>query len=146
MANPGIVRPVSGQGMEGVPRDLSVQRENAGYIAPGQSVRRYVGKVPLTAVAQTIPLMTPPAGKTYLITDLYLSTNDVTPVEFSLVVNGVSVLFANVRGDTAPLTENSIETQIDVPQGQALSIVMPADNAKVGYFMIGGIEQSIGSG
>jgi len=128
------------------PHDGCVQRENAGFLAPGQTKVSVSGKVPLTGSTQNLPLPTPPAGKIWLITDLGLSHDDITALEFRIQVGGIDVFRWPVKGDTAPLVLQQLETQVDVPAGQAAQIVLPADNGKNAYFFLLGVQQSIGNG
>ena len=128
------------------PHDGCVQRENAGFLAPMQTKITVSGKIPLTGSTQTMPLPTPPAGKIWCVTELLLTHDDITALEFKLQSGGVDVFRWPVKGDTAPFITQGIETQIDLPQGNTPQIVFPADNGKNAYFLISGVQQDIGNG
>jgi hypothetical protein len=128
------------------PHDGCVQRENAGFLAPGQTKLTVSGKVPLTASTQTIPLPTPPPGKIWLLTEVLWSHDDITALEFKLQSGGIDVLRWPVKGDTAPFILQAIETQVDFPAGNVPQLILPADNGKNAYFLIAGVIQNIGNG
>jgi hypothetical protein len=129
-----------------IPVDGSVQRENAGFLAPGQTKINISGKIPLTGGVQTFPLPTPPTGKVWLVTDVMLSHDDITALEYRVQSGGIDIFRWPVKGDTAPFIAPNMETQWDFPQGNVPQVLLPADNGKNAYLALNGIQQDIGNG
>lgn len=127
------------------PHDGCVQRENAGFLAPAQTKLTVSGKVSIASGA-TVALPTPPQGKSWFITDLDLSHDSTVAVEMTIKTGGVSVFDWPVKGDTAPFIGHNLETQIDLPQGNAGQLVMGSNAATNSYFYLTGIQQAIGNG
>ncbi len=117
-------------------------RVSAGGAAPGQSIKTFVGKVALSASAPTTqPLYTVTAGKSLLITDVFISHDSATVLDTRLQANSVDLIRAPIKGDTAPLTLMGIESQPTAVSGAALQIVWPiAAGAPNGFFFVAGIE------
>jgi hypothetical protein len=131
--------------------DGSVQRENAGFFAPGQApIKMNLDKILMT-VSLTIPLLTTPANKSFTITDLYLSHDAATPLRIALLVgttpgNAVPIFSGPVKGDTAPIQGVGQETQFDVPAGCTLYLTWAASAGTNLYANIAGCQQAIGAG
>jgi len=107
------------------PLDGTVQRENAGFIGPGQTkVAVNLDKLSINAAAILVPLLTVPAGKSFQITDLWISHDGTSAVRMGLQIgvgtNAVTIFSFPIKGDTAPLQLPGIETQEDVPAGSTL--------------------------
>ena len=129
-----------------LPIDGCVQRENAGFLAPGQTkISVNVDNVSI-ATGASVPLPTPPAGKVWLIGDLYVSHDSNVAVRCALTVGGITVWSAPVKGDTAPVELPGMETQIDVPQGQASVLAFGGNAGTHGYANLQGWQQGIGVG
>lgn len=118
-------------------------RQNAGFTAPGQSIKNYTGSFPTSAtVVTTVPLETVTAGKTYVITDIYISANNATPFEIRIQANGVDIFRGWLKGDTAPISLAGLESQPNASAGQAVTILLPiVSTAPQVSFFIGGFEQ-----
>lgn len=127
-----------------IPVDGCVQRENAGFLAPQQTMIRVSGKVSINGGA-TVPLPTPPQGKIWLLTDILLSHDGTAAVEFKINVGNVPIFDWPVKGDTAPFNTPNIETQFDIPQSNTSQLVMGSLAAN-GYFALAGVQQDIGNG
>jgi len=128
------------------PADGTVQRENCGFIAPGQSALNWNIDNVSIASAVNIALCTVPVGKTLLLTDIYMSHDSTVAIRFALTANGVTLWSSPVKGDTAPTEYPGIETQIVVPQGQTLILTMGSNASTHGFVNISAIQQAIGIG
>lgn len=141
--SPGVIGSPAGQASSTTPAQGSVQRVNAGAAAAGQTLKAFTGKVSLsTTVTTATPLENVTAGKTFYVTDLYLSIDTNTPSDVRLQAAGSDIFRCVVKGDTAPIQMPGIETQPNASSGQAVQIlwpVMPA--ASNGYFYVAGFEQ-----
>lgn len=147
-------RAVRGQCEEAVPRDGTVSRESGGYTSPGQSVRNVNGAVTLGSGTTTVPLcaapQTSPNAKMLMVTDIYLSTNDTTAVEFKLQAvvgaTAVTIMDFSVIGSTGQVQLSGMEQPCNVPPGAGLQLVVGADLAKIAYFVLGIVQQDVGVG
>jgi hypothetical protein len=148
-----IPRAVEGYATEQSCRDGSVQRENCGFIAPGQSAFTIAGIYAIGAGnSLTTPLAQVPVGKVLLITDIYLWYDTAVQQHVKLTAGTASgsalPIFASVpKGDTAPIELPGIETQPAVLPGQTLWFVIDTCTAATNvYLTISGIEQNFGIG
>lgn len=118
-------------------------RTNAGFAAPGQTIKNYTGTITSSAsVATTVTLETVTTGKTYVITDIYISSNTATQFEARVQANGVDVFRGWCKGDTAPISLAGIESQPNASSGQAVTLLLPAiAGAPIVSFFFGGLEQ-----
>lgn len=119
-----------------------VLRQNAGFSAPGQSIKNYTGSVSTSASTPTIvPLETVTAGKTYVVTDIYISSNTSTQFEARIQANGVDIFRGWCKGDTSPIALAGIESQPNASSGQAVTLLLPsvAGGPLVSFFL-GGFE------
>lgn len=119
-----------------------VLRVNAGFVAPGQTVKNYTGKIATSAtVATTVTLETVTAGKTYFMTDLFWGYDDNVAHDTRMQAAGVDIFRWAVKGDTAPLQASGMETQPNASAGQVVTILLPVcTGAPNFYFYVGGIE------
>lgn len=128
--------------VQSYPQTGAVQRVNAGGMAPGQTAKQYTGKIALSnSVITTITLETVTAGKTFYITDLYLSADGTQVMDMRLQAAGVDIFRAIVKGDTAPLQMAGIETQPFGAAGQVVTLVFPVTTNVNGYYAVFGYEQ-----
>jgi hypothetical protein len=127
------------------PHDGCVQRENAGFLAPGQTKVTVSGKVSIASGA-TVPLPTPPQGKIWLLTEILWTHDSTVALEYKLQTGGVTILDWPVKGDTSPFITQGIETQFDIPQGNTPQLVMASNASTNGYFVMAGVQQDIGNG
>lgn len=126
-----------------IPTTASVQRVNAGFSAPGQTIKNYVGSVQASAtVPVTVTLETVTAGKIYIITDIYISANSSTPFEARIQSNGTDIFRAWCKGDTSPIEMSGIESQPNASAGQVVTLLIPTiAGAPLVAFFLGGMEQ-----
>ncbi len=116
------------------------QRVTAGAAAPGQALKSYVGKVALSASAPTT--VTLETGKTFYITDIFLSHDSAAVVDTRIQAAGVDIFRAPVKGDTAPVQMAGMETQPSAQAGQAVTILYPVTAGPPNaYFLVSGMEQ-----
>lgn len=124
----------------------SVQKVSAGGAAQGQSLKQFTGKIALLNPGPTLQaLYTVTAGKTFYVTDLFVSHDSNAVVELHLQTSGgVDGFRAPVKGDTAPLQMPGIETQPQFAAGQAVQLrwetTVPAATPNA-YFFVAGFEQ-----
>jgi hypothetical protein len=118
-------------------------KTNAGSVAVGQSLKTFVGKVALSAsVPTTVTLETVTLGKTFFLTDLFLSHDSAVVIDTRVQANGVDIFRAPIKGDTAPASLTGIESQPSAAAGQLLTILYPATAGPPnGYFNLSGFEQ-----
>jgi len=118
-------------------------RTNAGFSAPGQTIKNYTGSVQASpSVATTVPLETVTAGKTYVLTDIYISSNTSTQFEARIQANGVDVFRGWCKGDTSPISLAGIESQPNGSSGQVITLLLPAvAGSPFISFFLGGLEQ-----
>ena len=118
-------------------------KTNAGFSAPGQTIKNYTGSITSSAsVATTVPLETVTAGKTYVLTDIYISSNTATQFEARIQANGVDIFRGWCKGDTSPISLAGIESQPNASSGQVVTLLIPviAGSPQVSFFL-GGLEQ-----
>ena len=138
MAKSSIVELVDDQGNPNF-----VMKTNAGSVAPGQTLKTFVAKVALSAtVPTTVTLETVTAGKTFYLTDVYLSHDSAQVIDTRIQANGVDILRAPIKGDTAPLQMTGIESQPSVASGQLLTVLYPITATPPNaYLNVCGFEQ-----
>jgi hypothetical protein len=131
----------------GNPVRLSVLKVNAGFMAPGQSAKQFVGKQATSTTAPvTVPLSTVTTGKTFYITDLLITTDSAqgasTTVDVRIQGAGTDV-FRSGCHNLAPIDMTGIETQPWATSGQAVTLLLPQTSAGVVnvWFNIWGFEQ-----
>ncbi len=142
-------RQIQGVAQEAGIRDGSIQRETAGFVAPGQSALTLTGSYTLsTTGVTTIPLHSVPAGKIFCITDIALAYNTASQYDMQLQSGSIPIFRQVVKGDTAPLEMPGIETPPVVLGGQTLNLVLPsnASTSTIYDFVISGFQQDIGIG
>lgn len=150
--------PASQQQLGEVPVDGSVQRANAGYAAPGQSVLGYnIDQVSVDAGAVVIPLYSPAPGEIFFVTDINLSHSLTAGlVRFALVVgtgvvggvvtNGVTVWSSPCRGANDAIQLAGLESQPSCAAGLTMYLVASQlATAKI-YGNLGGVAQGAGVG
>jgi len=122
---------------------LYTQRFSAGAGALGQALKTYAGKQALSAVGVTsIPLETVTAGKTFFITDIYISHDSALVLDAQITAAGTRIFGGPCKGDTAPIQMPGMETQPSASSGQAVALVLPiAAGPPNVYFYIAGYEQ-----
>jgi len=115
-------------------------RVNAGAAGIGQTLKSYVGTVSI-ATGATVPLETVSTGKSFIITDIYISGNTAT--QFSVTINaaGTPIFQGFAKGDTGPIGLTGIETGPSAPSGTAVSLVLGAAATTTAAFMVSGYEQ-----
>lgn len=125
------------------PTPLSVQRMNAGFSAPGQTIKNYTGSIASSAsVAVSVPLETVTTGKIYIITDIYISANTSNQFEARIQANGTDIFRGWCKGDTSPINLAGLESQPNASAGQSVNLLVPAiAGAPFVSFYIGGMEQ-----
>ncbi len=119
-------------------------RTNAGFTAPGQTLKNYTGKQALSAsLTTTITLETVTTGKIYIITDIYMTTDTATLVpDVQIQAAGIPIFRGVIKGDTAPISLPGMESQPNASSAQLVQIVVPAVVGPPNfYFFIGGFEQ-----
>ncbi len=122
--------------------DNATQRVTAGPAAVGMAVKTFTGKQLLSSGGQTITnVYTVTAGKTFYITDMYLSADGAAIMDTQIQANGVNIVRWPVKGDTSPLEASGIESQPSIAGGQPLTIVWPATLNANGFYNIFGYEQ-----
>ena len=138
MARSPIVELVDDQGNSNY-----VVKVNAGSVAPGQTLKTFVGKIALSAtVPTTVTLETVTAGKTFYLTDVYLSHDSAAVIDTRVQANGVDIMRAPIKGDTAPLQMTGIESQPSAASGQLVTILYPITAGPPNaFFNVYGFEQ-----
>ena len=109
----------------------NIVKTNAGYLAPGQTNVSTTGQVAtLTTGAKTVPLRTVTAGKTYMMTDLYVFCDVAAnaPLLIQVQVAGTTV-FYGYCSQNAPLAMPGIETQINGAAGQQVNLILAQTTA-----------------
>jgi len=132
-------------GVPGAPSPTtgSVQRVNAGFSAPGQTIKNYTGSVATSAtVPTTVTLETVTAGKIYVLTDIYISANSATQFEARIQAAGTDIFRGWCKGDTSPIEMAGIESQPNASAGQIVTLLLPIiTGAPLISFFLGGFEQ-----
>lgn len=120
----------------------STFRMSAGGPAPGQAIKFYNGKVATsTSVVTTIALETVPAGKTFYITDLYMTNDQATLIDVQVQSGGINIFRAACR-DIAPIQMAGIESQPSCPSASQVNIVLPITTSIQNFwFFASGMEQ-----
>jgi len=118
-------------------------RQNAGFSAPGQSIKNYTGNVATSASVNTVvTLETVTTGKLYVITDIVVSANNTVVFLFRIQASNVDIFTAFIKGDTAPLSIVGLESQPNASAGQTVTLLIPPiTGAPTLAFYIGGFEQ-----
>lgn len=136
-----------GQDTAGNPvRMGSVMKTNAGFLAPGQTAKQYVGKqATSTTAATTVTMETVTAGKNYYITDILIATDAAsgaaTTVDVRLQAAGVDI-FREGCHNLTPISAPGIETQPFATAGQSVTLLLPITNPVVNvWFNVYGFEQ-----
>ena len=97
--------------------NTSVQRVSAGFMAPGQVAKQLAGNLVTTSNGATVTIDTVTTGKTFYITDVVVTSNVSTPLDFQIQSAGV-VIFESHVSSTAPINAEGIETQPFATSGQ----------------------------
>jgi hypothetical protein len=126
----------------GTPTSTAVQRVSAGFMAPGQTAKTYTGKqVSSTTVATSVALETVTAGKTYYITDIYLTTDATIIQDVKIRAAGVTIFNAGVQSN-GPVDMAGMETQPYGTTGQLVDLYLPITAAVQNFwYFISGFEQ-----
>jgi hypothetical protein len=154
MATTANVQASLNASMEVVPSimvDGSVSRANSGYIAPGQSAVKFNLDAISLSTARTVPLFICPANKNLTLTDIYISHDSTTATRVALLVgttasNAVAVFSGPAKGDTAPISQPGMETQLNVPAGLTLFVSWGAISGANLYINIAAVLQNTGVG
>jgi len=128
--------------LEVAPGQGSTIRSTAGGPAPGQAAKNYSGTATLsTSAATTIPLETVTTGRTYLITDIVITTTSAAAILAQILANGLQIFGSHING-TKGIEAPGLETQPSATAGQVVSLVIGqvAAAASVAYNIFG-IEQ-----
>jgi hypothetical protein len=118
-------------------------RVTSGPPAAGQTIRKYNGKqATSTSAATPVALYTVTAGKTFYITDIFLSTDQAgTPLDVAIQAAGGNIFNAGVS-TTSQVQLAGIDSQPSAAASQAVTLLLPITTAvqNVWYF-IAGFEQ-----
>lgn len=146
-------RNVDGTAVESAVRDGSVQRENAGWYAPGQSAGTVCAEYSVGAGASlSVPLLSVPTGKVFLISDAWITYNTTAVQKIQLIAGpsvgaGVPIMRGIIKGDTAPAEMPGIESQPAVLPGQTLWLTSDTCVAATVFDVtISGFQQAMGVG
>jgi hypothetical protein len=118
----------------------SATRVAPGGLASGQSLKNYSGIITLTAASQTVNLGAVTAGKTYLITDVALSTNDSASGSLLVALQvGIGAVIQAFVSTATPVSMTGIEAQPQGAAGQVIAIIAPAGTAgkQIAYNVLG---------
>ena len=115
-------------------------RVNAGAAGIGQSLKSYVGSLSI-ATGATVPLETVTLGKTFIITDIYVSGSTANQFSVTIMAGATPIFQGFAKGDTGPISLTGIETGPSAPSGTAVSLILGAAASTTGAFMISGYEQ-----
>lgn len=119
----------------------------AGGPSAAQAVFQFTGFVSLNAANAVVPLHTVAAGKTFYVTDIYVSANSATQFQVEIQADSAgnsvySDIFAGyAKGDTGPIELPGIETQ---PQAGGLAhvrLVLAQASATTAAYFVAGFEQ-----
>lgn len=114
-------------------------RVNAGAAAVGQTLKSYIGSLSVAAGA-TVPLETVAPGKTFIITDIYVTGNTATQFAATITAAGVPIFQGFSKGDTGAISLTGIETGPSATGGAAVTLVLGTAAATTAAFMISGYE------
>lgn len=104
---------------------VSVQKVNAGFLAPGQTAKSAQGtQATSTTLTTSVPLWTVTAGKTLYITDIAIYSDNAVQIAVQIRAATVPIFRARVR-DLAPIQLPGIETQYFGTTGQAIDLLLP---------------------
>jgi len=123
---------------------IGVVKGTAGYLAPGQSDVSISGYVATNTSggAKSVPLRTVSAGKSFIITDIHMSTDQAKASGYfhpQIMKNGVSV-FDTIIHDLTPLTD-VLETQLAGVAGDVFTLSLPQTTAAQNVaFRLGQVE------
>jgi hypothetical protein len=118
-----------------------VVKENAGYVAFGQTAKVYTGTQALAAGPITIALETVTAGKIFFITDIYVGANTGVVFSVQITAAGVPIYNGFSKGDTGAISLMGIETQPQASSGQLVNLILGLAAGTTAAYMINGIEQ-----
>lgn len=121
------------------PGQGTIARSTAGGPAPGQVLKNYTGTVTLSGSSQTIPLETVTAGRSYLITDVVVTSTNASAILVQITAAGAPIFQAHANS-TKGIEAPGIESQPTATTGQAVALVVPSGSGVVAY-NIYGIEQ-----
>lgn len=126
------------------PATGGVSKSTAGAAAPDQTLSQFTssGGVSIASGA-TVSLLTVAAGKTFYITDIFLTGNNATPTQFLVQIKqGTTVIWEGyLKTDTQPVIGPGIETQPQAPAGSAVTLVFPTSSGTTCAYFIGGFSQ-----
>jgi hypothetical protein len=138
---------LSGYQADGVTPTGQVDRTNAGFMAPGQTAKQYVGLTTTSAsTTVTVALETVTAGKTFYITDILVTTDSAVGtggiVDVSILAAAAAIFRTGVHS-LVPADFAGIETQPFATAGQAvaLSILPTTGQTQKVWYNIYGFEQ-----
>lgn len=123
-----------------------IAKVNAGFMAPGQSAKQFVGKVATsTTVVTTVTLETVTTGRTFYITDLYIAADSAsgaaTTVDCRIQAAGIDIFRAGAHNLT-PIALPGMETQPFGTTGQIVTLLLPITSVIVNvWYNIFGFEQ-----
>jgi len=138
----GAVMPAGGTGVIGWLAALEFLftnktiRVNSGYLAPGQTPKPLLTRIPASSLATTLSTFTQPydtvaAGKIRFFTDFKITSNfsAVFEVQFQAGTPGTPASYVNFysgfcKGDTAPMSDLGLETQPTVAGGNNIQAVI----------------------
>jgi hypothetical protein len=106
------------------------------------AVRKFNGKTATVTTGTTpVVLFTVTTGKTFYLTDLYLATDQTTPLDVQLQAAGAAIMNLGVS-TTQPVNLPGIDTQPTATTAQAVQLLLPQTAAaqNVWYF-VSGYEQ-----
>jgi endonuclease YncB( thermonuclease family) len=117
-------------------------RITAGPPSAGQTARKYTGKVATVTTGTTpVALFTVTAAKTFYVTDVYLATDQTTPMDVQLQAAAAAILNCGVS-TTQPVNLTGIDTQPTASAGQAVQLLLPQTTAVQNlWYYIAGYEQ-----
>lgn len=119
---PILTEPITEQPVVG-----SIWKVNAGFMAPGQTAKQYIARniATLTTGAVTVALETVTAGKTFYITDIFVTSDaaQTNNVEVRIQAGGVDIWATSVHS-LAPIDAPGIETQPFGTSGQVVQAVL----------------------
>ena len=117
-------------------------RTTPGPVANGQTARTFNGRVVTSTTATTpVALGTVTAGKTYYISDIFIQTDNATPLDVALQAAGGNIFVAGpAAGAGVQLT--GIATEPKATTAQAVTLLLPITTAaQTVWYMVSGYEQ-----